>query len=568
MRTRILCIFLLLFVGLGSIATKLFIVQVHQRDRLVERANRQYQRFVPIVSRRGTVFDRAGRELAVSLRVNSVFAQPAGVPEPAAAARALAPILEQPAREIQARLAADKPFVWLRRQLAPAPAAAIRELNLKGIGLTPESRRFYPRDELASHVLGFVGLDERGLEGIEHQYDDLLGGKPQFIEAQQDALGRLIARQAEPEPRTPIFDLYLTLDEVIQYTAERELARAVERSRAKGGTVIVMNPATGEILALASQPSFDPNGFRAAPGASRRNRAVTDFFEPGSIFKVILAAGAVEEGVVRPTDRFHGEGGAIEVGGVTIRDHEKYGWMTVREILAHSSNVGSIKIGQKLGKSLYYHYISGFGFGTLSGVDLPGETPGIIRRPKGWSALSLPVLSLGQEISVTPIQFATAFSAVANGGVLMRPHVVKALRSQDGGVERVVEPVAVRRVISAETARTVLEMLTAVVEEGTGKDAGLPEHRVAGKTGTAQKVDPITGRYSHRRVVASFVGAVPAEAPRAVILVTIDDPETHRWGAAIAAPTFREIARDVVQYLKVPPSPSQNLRVVRAGLVR
>jgi cell division protein FtsI (penicillin-binding protein 3) len=269
--------------------------------------------------------------------------------------------------------------------------------------------------------------------------------------------------------------------------------------------------------------------------------------------------------VIRPTDQFYGENGAIEVGGVTIRDHEKHGWISVREILAHSSNVGAIKIGQKLGKSLYYHYISGFGFGSLTGVDLPGETPGMIRRPKGWSGLSLSVLSIGQEVSVTPVRFATAFAALANGGTLMRPHVVRGLRTQDGTLVRPVEPVVVRRVISETTARTLMEMLTSVVEDGTGKEAAVPGYTVAGKTGTAQKVDPATGRYSHRKIVASFVGAVPAESPRLVILVTIDEPETLRWGAAIAAPTFREIAQDAMKYLKVPPSTPRDVRLVHAN---
>ncbi|MEK6715884.1 MAG: penicillin-binding protein 2, partial [candidate division NC10 bacterium] len=444
-------------------------------------------------------------------------------------------------------------------------AEAISDLNLRGIGLFPESRRYYPRQELAAHVLGLVGLDDRGLEGLEYQYDDLLGGQPQFVVAQQDALGRIIFRQEESRPQAPIFDLTLTIDEVIQYIAERELARAVERSRAKAGTAIVMDPSTGEILALANQPTYDPNTYRKATSAARRNRAVTDAFEPGSAFKVILLAGALEEGVVRPGDRFHGENGAIEVSGVTIRDHEKYGWLTVRQILTQSSNVGAIKIGQKLGKSLYYHYISGFGFGSLTGMDLPGETPGLMRRPRGWSALSLSVLSLGQEISVTPVQIATAFSAVANGGNLVRPHVVRGLRAVDGSLQRQVEPVVIRRVISSETARTLLDMMRAVVEEGTGKEAALEEYSVAGKTGTAQKLDPATGRYSHQKVVASFIGAVPAERPRLVILVLIDEPETLRWGGSIAAPTFREIARDALKYLQVPPSPARDVRLVRVS---
>jgi cell division protein FtsI (penicillin-binding protein 3) len=565
MRARILWIFLLLLTSLAGVAAKLFFLQIQQGDRLAARASKQYERRLPILSRRGTIYDRTGRELAVSLKVTSVFAQPAAVENPPATAEALAPLLGLPAKDILARLTADKPFVWLQRQLDPPKADAISDLNLKGIGLFPESRRYYPRQELAAHVLGMVGLDDRGLEGLEHQHDDLLGGQPQFVSAQQDALGRIIFRQEEPAPQRPIFDLTLTIDEVLQYITERELQRAVERSRAKAGTAIVMDPWTGEILAMANQPTFDPNAYKKAGAAARRNRAATDAFEPGSVFKVILLAGALEEGAVRPDDRFFGENGAIEVSGITIRDHEKYGWLTAQEILIHSSNVGAIKIGQKLGKSLYYHYISSFGFGTLTGLDLPGETPGLMRRPRGWSALSLSVLSLGQEISVTPMQIATAFAAVANGGNLVRPHVIRALRAQDESLQRVVAPVVIRRVISTETARTMLTMLRGAVEEGTGKEAALAEYTVAGKTGTAQKMDPATGRYSHQKLVASFVGAVPAERPRLVILVMIDEPETLRWGGSIAAPAFREIARDALKYLQVPPSPARDVRLVRVS---
>jgi cell division protein FtsI (penicillin-binding protein 3) len=565
MRARILGSFLLLLLSLGSIGGKLFSLQIQHRDRLTERATRQYQRLLPIVSRRGTIYDRQGRELAVSLRAHSAFAQPAAVQDPALAAVALAPILGQPVKDLEDRLTADKPFVWLQRQLDQSQAGLISDRSLKGIGLFPESRRYYPRQELAAHVLGMVGLDERGLEGLEHQYDDLLGGKPQFVVAQQDALGRILFRQEEAEPRVPIFDLHLTIDEVLQYITERELQRAVERSRAHAGTAVMMDPWTGRILALANVPTFDPNDFRRATHAARRNRALTDYFEPGSVFKVFLAAGALEEGIVGPGDWFYGENGAIQVSGVNIRDHDKYEWLTVQQILAQSSNVGAIKIGQKLGKSLYYHYISGFGFGSLTGLDLPGETPGLIRRPKGWSALSLSVLSIGQEISVTPLQVTAAFSAVANGGNLVRPHVVSMLRSQDGSLVRQIEPTVIRRVISEETSRTLLTMLRGVVEEGTGKEAFLAEYTVAGKTGTAQKMDRATGRYSHQKVVASFVGAVPAEAPRLVILVAIDEPATLRWGGSIAAPTFREIAREALKYLQVPPSPARDVQLVRAG---
>ena len=373
-------------------------------------------------------------------------------------------------------------------------------------------------------------------------------------------------RQEQAEPPSPIFDVHLTIDEVLQYIAERELARAVERSRAKAGSVVVLDPATGEILALANQPTFDPNHYKTASSAARRNRAATDYFEPGSIFKVILAAGAMEEGVVRPTDLFFGEGGAIQVGGITIRDHERYGWLTVRQILSQSSNVGAIKIGQKLGKSLYYHYISGFGFGSLTGVDLPGETPGLIRRPKGWSALSLSVLSLGQEVSVTPIQFATAFAAVANGGTLMRPHMVRGLRTQDGTLVRQIEPVVVRRVISEATARTLLEMLTSVVEEGTGQGGG-----GAGICGGRQDGDGAEGGPRHGSLLASEDRGVLRRGDPGGSAAARDPGDdrragsTLRWGGSIAAPTFREIARDAVKYLRVAPSPPRDVRLVRAG---
>ena len=564
MRRRILWAFLLLFAGLSTVACRLFFLQIQQGEQLSERVTKQYERRLPIVSRRGTIYERSGRELAVSLKVSSVFAQPAAIEDVPGTARALARVLSQPARELGARLMSDKSFLWIQRQVEAAQAGAITDLGLKGIGLLPESRRYYPRQELAAHVLGMVGLDDRGLEGLEYQYDDLLGGQPQYVVAQQDALGRIIFRQ-EPGRQAPIFDLHLTIDEVLQYVAERELAKGVERSQAKGGSAVVLDPHTGEILALANVPSYDPNRYRQASSAVRRDRAVTDSFEPGSMFKAILLAGALEEGVVRPEDRLYAENGAIEVSGVTIRDHEKLGWLTVRQAIAQSSNVGAIKIGQKLGKSLYYHYMSGFGFGTLTGMDLPGEVPGLIRRPRSWSALSLASLSMGQEIAVTPVQMATAFAAVANGGSLVRPHVVQALATPDGSLARRVEPVAIRQVISPQTAQTVLSVLTSVVEEGTGKEAALEEYTVAGKTGTAQKLDPATGRYSHRKVVASFIGAVPAESPRLVILVVIDEPETLRWGGSIAAPVFREIAKEAMQYLQVPPSPSRDVRLVRIG---
>ncbi|HYB73326.1 MAG TPA: penicillin-binding protein 2 [Candidatus Sulfotelmatobacter sp.] len=564
-RLRVALVFVVLTASLAVLLGRLFTLQIRDHRGLAERASRQYRRLVPLTSKRGTITDRNGRELAVSLQAPSVFAQPSAVADAEGAAAALAAHLPLSRTQLLERLHADKPFVWLARQVEPAQAEAVARLNLKGIGLVAESRRLYPRQELAAHLLGFVGVDDRGLEGIEFQYDALLGGKPRWVVAAQDALGRVVFRdEAEPTDRET-FDVVLTIDEVIQYITERELERAVARSRARAGTAIVMDPRTGEVLALANWPTFNPNLYQQAPADDRRDRAAVDTFEPGSVFKVILGAAALEEGVVHLGDRFYGENGAIEVGGVTIRDHERYAWLTFEDVLAQSSNVGAIKVGLRLGKTLYYNYISGFGFGSLTGIDLPGETPGLIRRPQKWSQVSLGALSIGQEVSVTPLQLLTAFAAVANGGELVRPFVARALRRQDAETVRTFGPLKLRRVISAATVRALAVPLQAVVREGTGKEAAVDGYSVMGKTGTAQKLDRATGRYSHRKVVASFVGAVPVEDPRLAILVVIDEPQAHAWGGAIAAPTFREIARETLKYLRVPPSPPAERRVASAA---
>ncbi len=558
-RRRVIVLFLSLAAALAIISARLFSLQVHQHPKLVEAVNRQYRRLVPLISRRGTIYDRNGRELAVSLRVSSIFAQPREVQDPERAASALSSALSLPVQKVLERLKAEKPFVWIKRSVSAEEAEAVAQLALKGIASVPEGKRFYPKQEQGAHLLGFVGTDDRGLEGLEVQYDAYLAGKPQWVVRQQDALGRPIFREEAGEAQGA--DLHLTIDEVIQYVTERELEVAVARSGALSGSAIVMDPLTGEILALANYPTFNPNAYAEFPAFARRNRAVADSYEPGSAFKVIVGAGALEEGLVRPEDRFNGEGGAIEVGGITIRDHERFGTITFSEVLAHSSNVGAIKVGMRLGKSLYYDYISGFGFGNLTGIDLPGETPGMIRRPTKWSALSLASLSIGQELSVSPLQMLVAVSAVANGGTLVRPYVVKSITSPDGKVVREAAPVQLRRVISEGTARTLTTILKGVVSEGTGKAAALERFEVAGKTGTAQKLDPATGRYSRQKVVASFVGFVPAEQPRLAIVVVIDEPRTLQWGGSIASPTFREIARQSLKHLKITPGARERLRL-------
>jgi len=545
---------------LGFVGVRLYLIQIVRHHDLGTRANAQYERRIPVASKRGTIYDRRGRAVAISLDAASVFAHPKLVQDPIATASRLARVLKLPARKIQKKLRSDRPFIWIQRKVDPSRAEAVGNLALPGVGLVPEGKRYYPRRNLAAHVIGFAGLDDKGLEGVELKYDHLLTGGVRSLSGRVDALGRVVFREAENTPAAS--DLFLTIDEAIQHVAERELDVAIRRSGAKSGTVIVVDPATGEILALANVPSYNLNTFGSSPPAFRRNRALTDPYEPGSAFKLILAAAALEEGLVGPGDLFHGEDGFIEVAGVKIRDHKKYGRMTFRDVVAFSSNVGAVKVGMKVGKNLFYTYITSFGFGLPTGVDLPGESPGLIRRPQQWSRLSIGALSIGHEISATPIQLITAVAAVANGGHLVRPHVVKAVRDPDGRIKEI-RPFLVRRVISPETAQTLASMLTEVVQRGTGQAAAIPGTQVAGKTGTAQKFDQNTGRYSRTKVVASFIGFVPAEDPRLAILVLIDEPQRFTWGGSVAAPAFREIAREILNYLEISPLHARVDRVAR-----
>jgi cell division protein FtsI (penicillin-binding protein 3) len=442
--------------------------------------------------------------------------------------------------------------VWLKRRLPPALAHEVRALREPGLGFLADSLRLYPNRELAAHVIGFEGADG-GLEGVERAWDTELGGRPGRAIIGRDALGREVVTQQVIQSPVPGQGAMLTLDTTIQYLAERELDAAYRRTGSKAAMVVVMEPKTGDVLALAIRPTFNPNTFPEAPREALRNRAVTDPFEPGSTFKIMMAAAALEAGVVKPEDRIFGEHGSITIAKTTIHDWKKYGWLTFAEVLEQSSNVGSIKVGMALGKDAYYRYMTAFGFGALTGVGLSGESRGLLRAPARWSALSLPTMSIGQEISVTALQLVAAFGAVANGGVLMQPRLVRATFDADGREIRSVPPRAVRRVISEETARTLMRLMVQAVDRGTGHAAAITGYEVAGKTGTAQKLDPATRRYSHAPGVLSFVGIAPADDPRFVMLTLLDEPRNEKWGSEAAAPIFAAIGREVLRYLEVPP---------------
>jgi cell division protein FtsI (penicillin-binding protein 3) len=565
-RTRALVLTGVLFAVHIAVVARLGHLQLLRRDELARFAERQYSRTIPIKPKRGLIVDRHGLVLAVSTGVESVFADPRRIADRADVAARLATWLGERPREIEERLRTDRPFVWLKRKLPPAAAQPIRALGLPGVGILPESLRFYPNRELAAHVLGFEGLDDRGLEGVELAHDRLLAGDTGYALVERDALGRDVS--AEPriikEP-SPGQGLVLTLDAAVQYVAERELEAAWRHTGARSGMILVMDPRSGELLAVAIRPTFNPNAYQTAASEQWRNRAITDPFEPGSTFKAILAAAALEEGVMRPDDRIYGEQGVITIANRAIHDWKRYGWLSFREVLKYSSNVGAIKVGLTLGRERYYQHISAFGFGSLTGVGLPGESRGQLRPPQRWSGLSLASMSIGQEISVTGLQILAAFGAIANDGRLMQPRVVRAVLDANGREVRRLSPQPVRQVISPGTAATLREILTAVVADGTGRRASVPGYAVAGKTGTAQKLDPAMRVYSRKPGVLSFVGFVPADGPRLVILAMLDEPKTVAWGSEAAAPLFAAVAAPVLRHLGVPPADLPSVQLVRAS---
>ncbi len=535
-----------------AVSGRSFYLQVLQHDQLVKLAERQHHRTIPIIPARGGIFDRDGAPLAVSLDMDSLYAEPRRIDDPATTAATLAPLLQLPQQELLKKLDSDRSFAWVARQMAPETAEKIKKLKLKGIGFVKESKRFYPNFEIASHVLGFTGLDPEGLEGIERRYDSTILGKTGYLLTERDALGRDVSvKNAVVQDAAPGKNLYLTLDKNIQYFAEKELAKAVTGSGAKGGMALVMDPWTGKILAMANYPTFNPNSFRQYPTLNLRNRCVADSFEPGSTFKIFLMSAAMEEKIVRPQDGINCENGRYSFGGRIIRDDHPHGRVSVAEVLKYSSNIGSAKIGLKLGDDRLYRYLKAFGFGDKSGIDLPGESTGGLRPVSRWYGSDLATISFGQGVSASAIQLATAVSAVANGGLLMKPYLVERITDASGQEVQHIQPQTVRRVISAQTAATVTQMMEGVVQKGgTGTNAAVEGFRVAGKTGTAQKVDPISKGYSATKRTASFIGFVPADKPLLTILVVVDEPTTSPYGGVVAAPAFREIAANTLCYLK------------------
>jgi len=547
-RTITLMVFFLVF--FIALISRTFQLQILYGKTLKAQADRQHTKTLRHQPERGLILDRNGEKLAASVMVDSVCANPAKIKNPGEVSSRLSSVLNTDRRSILKKLSKSGSFCWLTRRVSPACADDVSALNIDGVYLTKELKRFYPNSELAGQLLGFAGFDSTGLEGLELKYDDYLRGKPEKCLWGRDAKGKRIFLQGSTieENRDDNCNLILTLDGRIQHLIESQLRDAVRETGAKGGIAVVMDPKTGEILAMANAPGFNPNAFFRYSSMAWRNKVIADCFDPGSTFKPFLAAGALEEGAVKEDDTFYCENGAYRVGNKTIRDVKKHKELSLQEILKYSSNIGTVKVAEVLGREKFYQYIRKFGFGSRTGVGLPGESPGILRAPQKWTKVDTAAIAFGQGVSVTAIQLITALSAIANDGVLMKPYVVRGLIDNKGRVVKEFTPTVVRRVISPSTAGKLVSILTSVVEEegGTGRNARIANVGVAGKSGTAQKFDFAEGRYSHDKIKASFMGFFPAVDPHFAILVVLDEPEKRRWGGAAAAPVFKNIAEQIL----------------------
>jgi cell division protein FtsI (penicillin-binding protein 3) len=538
------------------VCARLVYLQFSQYDSLVNRARQQQQNSIETSPQRGELLDRQGRQLARSVQTVSLFLDPEGLDNETLdrTAQQLAQTLGRKhadlANEFREAQAEKRRFIWIARRLDADLGNKIVAMNLPGVQTRLEPKRFYPNGSLAAHVLGYVGLDGQGLGGVEQSYNAKISGEPGRLFLEKDAKGHpyesyeIAAKQGQT--------VVLTIDQSVQYQAEQALQTAVQNSRAKSGTVIVLDPRNGEILALANAPTFDPNKVAEAKPETRSNWALQNIYEPGSTFKIIAFSAAIEKKLARVDDRIDCQMGAITVAGRVIHDHKRFGTLTIAEALAKSSNVAAIKLGLRVGDETMYDYITRFGFGSRTGIELPGETPGILRKVERWQPSSIGSIAIGQEVGVTPVQMVAAFGALANDGVRIAPHLIREIRNADGAVVYRAEPEQ-RRVISAETAITLRGMLEGVTLHGTAKKAQLDGYSAAGKTGTAQKIDPKTRAYSSTKFVGSFVGFAPVSNPQVVIIVVIDEPGGAYHGGDVAAPVFSEVAEQILPSLGVMP---------------
>ena len=564
MKRRMAIVAVLLGLWVAGIEAKLVYLQVFDRADLAARAERQQERTPPSPARRGDILDRRGRVLATSVDADTIYAVPTEIDHAVDAARKICDALRdcdaKDRQSIADKLGQKRAFAYVKRQVAPDQAERVAALNLDGIGFIKESKRFYPNKELAAHLLGWVGIDNTGLSGLEHTYDPQIRGKAGTILVHTDARHKAFSRSERPP--TTGSSIELTIDENLQHIAERELHAGVLENRAAGGTVIIMNPHTGEILAMANEPTFNPNAFRDFDDDDRRNRAVQDLYEPGSTFKVVTASAAIEEKLMQIDTIIDVSGGQIRIDkGRIVHDTHDYHALSFTDVIVKSSNVGAIKIGFKLGKERLGEYVARYGFGHTVSPDFPGESPGIVWRQDKWTDSALASVSMGYQVGVTPIQMLAAVASVANGGQYVEPRVVRAVYKDNR--RYAVQPKIVRRTISADTAATMTEIMEGVVERGTAKAAQIPGYTIAGKTGTAAKL--VNGHYSASDWNASFVGFLPSRDPAVAIIVVTDSPHTKgHTGGVVSAPVFKKVAEATLRYLGIGPTINPSVPVLIA----
>ena len=558
-RWKIMALALVMVCAAAGLVSRAYYLQIVRHDFFYTKSLQQSRQAVEIRPERGEILDSRGNKLAISLESESVYVQPHKIVSKKKAARKLARILPFSSRQIYRKLASKKSFVWIERDVLPGQAEKIKKLHLKGVGFVKESRRFYPNRELAGQLLGFVGVDSRGLEGIEHRYDRYLQGKKNIVFLERDARrGILDPGDLGSVEGTRGKTVIVTIDRSIQHTVEQELARAVAGSGAKRGLAMVMDVESGAVLAMSQYPFFNPNSFTSSKPYIWRNRAVVDMIEPGSTFKVFTVAAALDQGVVTPDTCFDCEQGKYRIGGRTIHDTHKHGKLNVTEIVKLSSNIGCSKIAARLGKQGLYDFLRRCGFGSRTGIDFPGEKEGMLRDWHRWRDVDLSNISFGQGVGVTPVQLMMAYAALANGGYLVKPYLVQAVVNENGW--KVYEHHVAsgrRRAFSPKVARQVSAMLEAVVDDdGTAPKARIPGYRVAGKTGTSQKYDSKKKKYSRKNYLASFIGFIPAPESHGKLLVYVmlDEPRTSIYGGMVAAPAFSRIGQRLLAYLNVEPS--------------
>jgi len=531
--------------------TRLFFIQFFRSSYLKEIAQRQHNLFIELEPRRGTIYDTNLKPQAINVARDSLYACPLEISkkDKEKIISQLASILNVSRQYLEERLSRKKNFVWLARKISPQQRKKIEDLGIEGLGFIKESKRCYPNDYLLSHVLGFAGLDNVGLEGIELYYDEYLRGEKGFAFFLRDARQKKLDLIEKMIPARDGNDLVLTIDEVIQYIVEQQLNKLIKTSHAKAASIIVINPSTGAILAMANWPTYNLNEPDNTSEDKRRNRAICDLFEPGSVFKIVTAAAALEEKKVMEKERFFCENGAYQVATHILHDHQPHGWLSFQEVIEQSSNIGTTKVAQRLGQDILYHYIKLFGFGNKLGIDLPGEIGGMIKEPRFWSKISISAIPIGQEVGVTALQLVSAISVIANGGKLMRPYLVRQIQDKYGQKIKEFSPTVIREVISLDTTNRLKKILMGAVERGTGKLAKVEGINVAGKTGTAQKLEP-NGTYSHHKFVASFAGFAPVEDPLIAVVVVVDEPHPYYFGGVVAAPVFKNIVKEVIPYLR------------------